>query len=158
MASKRMISNRITDSDAFIEMPLSSQCLYFHLNMNADDDGFVDNYKKIMRCIGASEDDLKILIAKRFLLTFESGVIVIKHWRIHNTLSKGRYHETTHLEEKSMLRLKENKAYSFEKGVPLDDTKLVTMYDSKSGEQVENKRRTNGEQVENKWRTQIRIV
>lgn len=112
MAEKRMFSKQIIDSDAFLEMPLSAQALYFHLSMRADDDGFVDNPKKIQRMVNASGDDLKLLIAKRYILTFESGVIVIKHWRIHNTLKTDRYKETVYLEEKSMLALKKNKSYT----------------------------------------------
>lgn len=116
---------KIVDSDAFLEMPLSTQCLYFHLNMRADDDGFIGNPKKIMRIIGASDDDLRLLIAKRFLLSFDDGVLVIKHWRMHNTLSQNRYHETQYLDEKSMLKIKENGSYSLENGAIIDDTKLV---------------------------------
>lgn len=125
MANKRMFTMKICDSDAFLDMPLSTQCLYFHLNMRADDDGFIGNSKRIVRLVGASEDDLKLLIAKRFVLAFEDGVIVIKHWRMHNTLSQNRYHETQYLEEKDMLRLKENGSYSLDGGKPLDDTKLI---------------------------------
>lgn len=142
MANKRMFSMKIVDSDAFLDLPLSTQCLYFHLNMRADDDGFVDNAKRIMRIIGSSNDDLKLLIAKRFLLVFEDGVIVIKHWRMHNTLSSSRYHETQYLDEKSMLKLKENGSYSFADGQEIDDKKLVKM----SKRQC---RRTIDEQVEN---------
>lgn len=125
MANKRMFTMKIVDSDAFLDMPMSAQCLYFHLNMRADDDGFIGNTKRIMRMIGASGDDLKLLIAKRFLLMFEGGVIVIKHWRMHNALSKNRYHETAYIEEKSMLRLKENGAYSLNSGALIDDGKLI---------------------------------
>lgn len=107
-----MFSKQIIDSDVFLEMPLSTQALYFHLSMRADDDGFVDNPKKIQRMINASGDDLKLLIAKRYILTFESGVVVIKHWLIHNTLRTDRYKETVYLEEKSTLLIKENKAYT----------------------------------------------
>lgn len=112
MAEKRMFAKQIIDSDAFLDMPLSTQALYFHLSMRADDDGFVDNPKKIQRVIGASADDLKLLLAKRYILTFESGVIVIKHWRIHNTIQKDRYKETVYLEEKSHLVIKGNKSYT----------------------------------------------
>lgn len=114
MPEKRMFTKKITESDAFLDMPLSTQCLYFHLNMNADDDGFVNNPRRIMRTIGASEDDLKILIAKAFVLTFESGVIVIKHWRMHNTLRNDRYKPTDYREELALLDLKENKAYTWQ--------------------------------------------
>lgn len=106
-----MFSPDIVNSDAFLDMPVSSQALYFHLGMSADDDGFV-NPKKIMRLVGASEDDLKILLAKRFLLSFESGVVVIKHWLIHNLIRSDRYKETRYLDEKSTLIVKENKSYS----------------------------------------------
>lgn len=112
MAERRMFAKTIIDSDAFLEMPLSTQSLYFHLSMRADDDGFINNPKKIQRMIGASEDDLKLLVAKKFLIPFESGIVVIKHWRIHNYIQSDRYKETVYLEEKEMLRIKENKAYS----------------------------------------------
>ena len=125
MANKRMFNIKVVDSDAFLDMPLSTQALYFHLNMRADDDGFIGNPKRIQKIVGASEDDLKLLIAKRFLLTFEDGVIVIKHWRLHNTLSASRYTETVYTDEKKMLLLKENKSYSFTSGVPLDDRKQI---------------------------------
>lgn len=112
MAEKRMFTQKIIDSDAFLDMPLSTQALYFHLNMRADDDGFVNNPKRIQRTIGASEDDLKLLLAKRFLIGFESGVIVIKHWRMHNTLRKDRYNPTQYKEELSLLAIKDNNAYT----------------------------------------------
>lgn len=112
MAEKRMFTQKIIDSDAFLDMPLSSQALYFHLNMRADDDGFVNNPKRIQRTIGASEDDLKLLIAKRFVIGFESGVIVIKHWKMHNTLRKDRYNPTQYQEELNTLALKENNSYT----------------------------------------------
>lgn len=115
MANKRMFCMNIVDSDAFLEMPLSTQCLYFHLNMRADDDGFIGNTKRIMRLIGASEDDLKILIAKRFILVFDDGVIVIKHWRMHNTIQKDRYTPTVYQDELNQLFIKQNKSYSLEK-------------------------------------------
>lgn len=107
MAEKRMFTQKIIDSDAFLEMPTSAQALYFHLNMRADDDGFVNNPKKITRCVGAAEDDLKLLIVKRFIIAFDSGVIVIKHWRMHNTLKMDRYHPTDYQEEFQMLQLKD---------------------------------------------------
>ena len=150
MANKRMFTMKIVDSDAFLEMPLSTQCLYFHLNMRADDDGFVDKTNRIMRLIGANENDLDVLKAKRFVLEFESGVIVIKHWRMHNTLSKQRYHETVYLDEKHQLKIKQNMAYSLEGGNPIDDSRLIEMFDGKVIDLVsETDRRTSGEQVEN---------
>lgn len=113
MAERRMFAKTIIDSDAFLEMPMSSQALYFHLAMRADDDGFINNPKKIQRVVGASEDDLKVLIAKNFILTFESGIIVIKHWRIHNYIQKDRYKPTVYQEEKDKLTMKKNKAYTY---------------------------------------------
>lgn len=112
MSAKRMFSMQIIDSDAFLDMPLSAQALYFHLSMRADDDGFVNNPRKIQRYVNASDDDFRILIAKRFILTFDTGVIVIKHWLIHNYIQKDRYHPSVYTEEKSMLSVKENKAYT----------------------------------------------
>ena len=112
MAERRMFTQKILDSDAFLDMPLSTQALYFHLNMRADDDGFVNNPKRIQRTIGASEDDLKLLLAKRFVIGFESGVLVIKHWRMHNTLRKDRYNPTQYQEEFASLEVKDNNAYT----------------------------------------------
>ena len=112
MAEKRMFTQKIIDSDAFLDMPLSTQALYFHLNMRADDDGFVNNPRRIQRTIGASEDDLKLLLAKRFAIGFESGVLVIKHWRMHNTLRKDRYNPTQYQEELALLEVKDNNAYT----------------------------------------------
>lgn len=112
MAEKRMFAKTIVLSDAFLDMPMSARCLYFTLGMMADDDGFVSSPKAIMRQCGASQDDLNILVAKRYVLLFESGVIVIKHWRINNYLRQDRYIETTYLEEKSMLTLDGKGAYT----------------------------------------------
>lgn len=112
MAEKRMFTQKIIDSDAFLDMPLSTQALYFHLNMRADDDGFVNNPKRVQRTIGASDDDLRVLLAKRFIIGFENGVIVIKHWRVHNTLRKDRYSPTQYQEELARLEVKENKSYT----------------------------------------------
>jgi len=112
MASKRMIAKMIIDSDAFLDMPQTTQNLYFHLNMHADDEGFIDNPKKIMRVIGSGQNDLEILLAKRYVLGFESGVIVIKHWKLHNCIRKDRIKETIYQEEKSLITEKENGAYT----------------------------------------------
>ena len=127
MAQRRMFSKTITNNDNFIEMPDSSQNLYFHLSMNADDDGFVDNWKSIMRMTGHKEDDLKILIAKQFIIPFDSGIIVIKHWKIHNYLRSDRYKETIYLEEKEKLQIDKNGVYQEKEaigiptGIPLVD-------------------------------------
>lgn len=120
-----MFSNKVIGSDEFLEMPDSTQNLYFHLSMNADDDGFVDKVKSIMRMTGKKEDDLRILIAKKFIIPFESGVIVIRHWRVNNYLRSDRYRETQHLEEKSLLSTRENGEYSI--GIPVVD-QLDTQY------------------------------
>ena len=111
MAQRRMFSKKITETDLFLDMPMSSQCLYFHLNMSADDDGFIGNAKTIRRMIGASEDDLKLLLAKEFLIPFDNGVVVIKDWKIHNYIQKDRYNETIYKAEKSSLVENENKQY-----------------------------------------------
>ena len=105
MAEKRMFARSLIDSDAFLEMPLSAQALYFHLNMRADDDGFINNPKRITDYVGAAADDLKLLLAKRFIIVFDSGVIVIRHWRMHNTLKSDRYHPTNYQEEFATLCL-----------------------------------------------------
>jgi hypothetical protein len=112
MAERRMFAKTIIDSDAFIDMPLSTQALYFHLSMRADDDGFINNPKKIQRMIGASDDDLKVLVMKRFILPFDSGVVVIKHWKIHNYIRNDRYKQTIYKDEMAMLQIKENGAYT----------------------------------------------
>lgn len=106
-----MFAKSIIDSDAFLDMPTSSQALYFHLAMRADDDGFINNPKRIQRTVGVSEDDMKILIAKGYLLPFETGVVVVRHWRVHNYIQKDRYKETQYLAEKS--RLTEQKDHSY---------------------------------------------
>lgn len=107
-----MFSQQITDSDAFLDMPLSAQALYFHLGMSADDDGFVNSPKRIQRLIGANEDDLKLLIAKNFVIAFETGVVVIKHWKINNYIPKDRYTPTVYTEEKALIFEKPNRAYT----------------------------------------------
>ena len=103
MAQRRMFSKKITDTDKFLEMPLSTQALYFHLNMGADDDGFVDRPKTIQRTVGASDDDLKILLAKNFIISSDTGIVVIKDWRIHNYIRKDTYQPTIYQAEKLAL-------------------------------------------------------
>jgi len=115
MAQKRMFSLKIIDTDAFLDMPSSTQALYFHLAMRADDDGFVSNPKKILRAASCNDDDMKVLLIKRFILPFESGICVIKHWKIHNYIQKDRYNETTYTDEKKQLIIKENSAYTLDK-------------------------------------------
>lgn len=111
MAERRMFAKTIIDSDAFIDMPVTARLLYYDLSMRADDDGFVNSPKKIMRMIGASQDDISILIMRKFILPFDNGIVVIKHWRIHNYIRKDTYNSTPYLNEKAMLELDENKAY-----------------------------------------------
>ena len=112
MARRRMFSKAIIDSDAFLDMPVTTQLLYFHLSMRADDDGFINKPKSIMRSCGGNDDDMKVLIAKKFIIPFDSGVVVIKHWKIHNLISKDRYTETNYKEEKASLMLDEKNAYT----------------------------------------------
>lgn len=112
MAQKRMFNKVITNDDNFLEMPCSSQVLYFHLSMNADDDGFVNNWKSIMRITGTKEDDLKVLIAKQYIIPFDSGVIVIRHWRLNNYLQKDRIIPTQYQEELKQLQLNNNNVYN----------------------------------------------
>jgi len=112
MAEKRMFSKKIIDSDAFLDMPQSTQLLYFHLSMRADDDGFINQPKTIMRMCGCKDDDISILISKKFIIPFETGIVVIKHWQIHNYIQKDRYHPTTYKKEKDTLKLDENNAYT----------------------------------------------
>ena len=109
MAQRRMFSKKITETDNFLDMPLSTQALYFHLNMGADDEGFIDKAKTIQRTIGASSDDLRILIAKGFVIPFDSGVVVIRHWRIHNYIRSDRFQSTMHQEEKKKIDFNETK-------------------------------------------------
>ena len=118
MAERRMFAKSIVLSDAFLDMPMSARCLYFTLGMLADDDGFVGSPKSIMRQCGATDDDMKILLAKRYVLGFESGIIVIKHWRMNNYLRSDRYSQTTYLEEKETLMIDEKGAYTEKVGIP----------------------------------------
>lgn len=111
MAERRMFAKTIIDSDAFLDMPVTARLLYYDLAMRADDDGFVNSPKKIMRMIGASQDDLTILGLRKFIIPFETGVVVIKHWKIHNYIRKDTYSETKYKEEKADLELDENNAY-----------------------------------------------
>ena len=126
MAERRMFAKSIIDSDLFLDMPVTARLLYYDLSMRADDDGFVDSPKKIMRMIGASQDDFTILAARQFIIPFDNGIVVIKHWRIHNYIRKDRYEETKYKSEKDMLRLDANKAYTLDdaNGRPLVDQRL----------------------------------
>ncbi len=140
IAERRMFAKTIIDSDVFIDMPISARLLYYDLGMRADDDGFVNSPKKIVRMIGASQDDLNVLISKNFIIPFDSGVVVIRHWKLHNYIQKDRYKETTYKQEKSMLSTDENNVYKLMDttcihsvsntdtiGIP-NDNKLYTQY------------------------------
>lgn len=125
-----MFSMKIVDTDAFLEMPQSSQLLYFHLAMRADDDGFISNPRRIMKMIGSNDDDFKVLLLKRFLLNFESGVCVIKHWLIHNLVRGDRYTPTQYIREKQMLIIDDKtKKYSLNNGsqlvIPNDNQRMT---------------------------------
>lgn len=115
MAERRMFANTITDSDAFLEMPQSTQNLYFHFGMKADDDGFINKPKAIMRVTGCKDDDLSLLVVKKFVILFDSGIVVIKHWNINNYIQTDRYHETKYKHEKDQLILDENNCYRLPK-------------------------------------------
>ena len=131
MADRRMFSKSIVLSDAFLDMPATTRCLYFTLNMFADDDGFVNSPKSIMRTCGASEDDLKVLCGKKFVIPFETGVIVIKHWRINNYLRGDRYKPTKYTEEKAELIVEENGAYRLDK--PIEQPQTINNTTEKKG-------------------------
>ena len=118
MAERRMFAKSIVDSDAFLEMPMSARLLYYDLSMRADDDGFVNSPRKIMKFVGATNDDMNILIARKFVIAFDNGVVVIKHWRIHNYIQSDRYKETNYKEQKALLTLDENKAYKMAMDTP----------------------------------------
>ena len=128
MAQRRMFNKAITNSDDFLEMPVSSQNLYFHLSMNADDDGFINNWKSIMKLTGSKEDDLKVLTAKQYIIPFESGVIIIKHWRLNNYLRNDRFTPTNHQKELARLSLDENMVYQMEtNGIPLGNPDKIRL-------------------------------
>ena len=130
MAERRMFAKSIVLSDAFLDMPMSARCLYFTLGMLADDDGFVGSPKAIMRQCGASNDDMNILLAKRYVLGFESGIIVIKHWRMNNYLQSDRHKPTTYVEELSTLTTDEKGAYTEQNGSCIQTVYEVDTQDS----------------------------
>ena len=130
MAERRMFAKTIVESDAFLDMPTSARLLYYDLGMRADDDGFCNAPKKIMRETGASQDDISLLIAKKFILPFDDGVVVIKHWRIHNYIQRDRYKETKYKKDKALLNLDENNAYTFGEGKPIPCIQSVSKMDT----------------------------
>lgn len=147
-----MFAKTIIDSDAFLDMPLSTQSLYFHLSMRGDDDGFINNPKKIQRMIGATDDDIKLLIAKSFIIPFESGIVVIKHWKIHNYIRKDRYKPTVYQEELSMLSEKDNSAYTLDvsKSRKPDEYRAVPIgipNDNHMGDKMETQERLGEERL-----------
>lgn len=121
MAERRMFAKSIVDSDAFLDMPLSTQALYFHLAMRADDEGFVNNPKKIIRMINADEDSFRLLIAKQFIIPFESGIVVIRHWRIHNYIQTDRKKETVYADEKALLTQDKSGVYKMDTQVSIGE-------------------------------------
>lgn len=123
MAQRRMFTQKITESDSFTTLPPTTQCLYFHLCMSADDDGFSNKIRQAMFNAHADQNDFEMLVQKRFILPFDSGVIVIKHWRMHNLIRSDRYHETDYVEEKASLILKKNGVYTDVPpcGIPCDN-------------------------------------
>jgi hypothetical protein len=142
MANKRMFNIEIIDADKFLDMPNSSQNLYFHLAMRADDDGFISNPKKIQRIVGASDDDANILITKEYVLKFENGLIVIKHWRIHNYLRSDRYKPSLNTNQREQLLVEENREYTLKNdGIPtgyLDKISLIELSLNKSNSKEVN--------------------
>lgn len=134
MAERRMFSKSVIDSDMFLDMPLSAQALYFHLGMHGDDDGFISNPKRISRAVGCNNDDIRILIQKGFIIPFESGVVVIRDWKINNTLRNDRYKPTLYTNELGRLKLDASGRYIFT-GI-------------QNGNQMDTKWQPNGNQME----------
>ena len=124
MAERRMMSKSIIKSDTFLDMPATTQNLYFHMLLDADDDGFINAPKSIMRMIGAKDDDMKVLAAKQFVIPFESGVVVIKDWKIHNYIQNDRYKPST-LPERDLLNIQKDKTYTLKNDVSSMDTKCI---------------------------------
>lgn len=124
MAERRMMSKSIIKSDTFLDMPATTQNLYFHMLLDADDDGFINAPKSIMRMIGAKDDDMKVLVAKQFVIPFESGVVVIKDWKIHNYIQNDRYKPST-LPERDLLNIQKDKTYTLKSDVSRMDTECI---------------------------------
>lgn len=124
MAERRMMSKSIIKSDTFLDMPATTQNLYFHMLLDADDDGFINAPKSIMRMIGAKDDDMKVLVAKQFVIPFESGVVVIKDWKIHNYIQNDRYKPST-LPERDLLNIQKDKTYTLKGDVSRMDTECI---------------------------------
>lgn len=140
MAQRRMFSQKVTETDKFLDMALTAQSLYFHLGMNADDDGFVGNPKSIKRMIGASEDDLKALVEKDYLIVFDDGVVVIKDWLVSNYVKKDRYTPTIYTDDMKLIGLDKNKRYQFVSDLEPERNQV--------GTETEPKRNQNGDEME----------
>lgn len=149
MAERRMFAKNIIDSDIFLDMPLTTQALYFHLSMRADDDGFVNNPKRIQRSIGASEDDFRLLILKEFIIPFESGIIVIKHWKLHNYIRNDRYRPSVYIAEKEEISVIETGEYIKKNEAELGGIPTVS--------QTGDTRYPNGIPTVSKRETQVRL-
>ena len=152
IAERRMFSKNVIDSDHFLDMPISARLLYYDLGMRADDDGFVNSPKKIMRMVGASEDDFRILEARKFIIPFETGIIVIRHWRINNYLRGDRYKPTIHLPEKEQLLVDGSGQYFLpkESGIPPGIPTVYPDKDSidKNSKEYNNAHKTDQESIQ----------
>lgn len=149
MAEKRMFTKSIIDSDKFLEMPLSTQALYFHLGMRADDEGFINSPKKIIRAVNCNEDDLKLLIAKGFVICFDTGIIAITHWKLHNHIQKDRFKPTLYEEEKSLLDENNRKEYILKTVVSNSmDTKCIQIVSNAGTKNRLDKNRIDKDSVE----------
>lgn len=158
MAQRRMFSKKITESDQFLDMSLSAQCLYFHINMAADDDGFVGNVKTIKRMIGASDDDLKELIGKELLIPFKTGVVAVRDWKIHNYVQKDRYSSTFYSYEKAMLATAPNRQYQIKdtnriQNVSKMDTECIQSVSKADTECIQNGYKSDTECIQNVSKT-----
>ena len=134
-----MFARSVVDSDLFLDMPLSAQALYFHFGMRADDDGFVDAPKKIQKMVSASDDDARLLVAKGFVIPFESGVIVIRHWGVHNKVKPDRYKPTAYQAEKALLQVQPDKAYLLQEAQVLQSGTEMEPSWNQSGTEMEHR-------------------
>lgn len=140
MADRRMFSKKIVDTDAFLDMPSTARLLYYDLAMRADDEGFIGSPKGVMRTTGASIDDMNILIMRKFVIPFESGVVVIRHWKIHNYIQNDRFKPTVYVEEKAQLSKGSDNAYQVDtnciQNVSSLDTQVRLGKDSKGKDSI----------------------
>ena len=156
MADKRMMSKSVIDTDVFLDMPTSTQCLYFQLLLRADDDGFLKNAKTIMRTVGASQDDMKLLIAKQYLILFDSGTIVIKHWRIHNYIKKDRY-KPTDCEETRLIDVNDKGEYILLEPTCIQNGTTTEPTCIQNGTTTEPSRNQVGSKMEPQVRDRVRL-